>query len=57
MFWGCFLRIFPGLEILISSRLISVQGVQNEGPRFQFTHCEGVPIFGLRALKNSGFTL
>jgi len=32
--------------------LVSVQGVQNGGPHFQFTRFEGPPIFGLRAFKN-----
>ena len=32
--------------------LVSVQGVQNGAPHFQFTHFEGVPNFSLRAFKN-----
>jgi len=32
--------------------LVRVQGVQNGDPHFQFTRCDGAPIFSLRAFNN-----
>jgi len=40
------------LESLPVVVLVSVQGVQNGGPHFQFTRFEGGPIFRLRAFKD-----
>ena len=33
--------------------LVYVQGVQNEGPHFQYKRLEDAPNFGLRAYKDS----